>query len=1151
MCVSAIDVSPACQSLFRVRTRLHQTQRDLRIRNATLCQDSESGLFWGKKRDIQHCCVNANQAAGDSEFEACAVQPFISDPNPLSGKVFNELLVTARDWCTRINEPFMVWKSGHLSIDNLRRVVYNARCPQHVNNEGLPCPKRYRASAATADRVRSMGLVAPTGAGPEMLLVEGHGEHFDEEIEARRKHRLAKEFAKFTPAAAGVAMTNVGVVDAGRLRRSIAGVRYRTGRRDGAGLYGGHFVASLRRFIANPPAPVSIEPAPVSVASEDIVRVVFYNRELLDHAMHRFVQGRGSLKLVADGTYNTNVQKLVVVCVGLVFVVNDKGRVHNRFIPLTNVLANRENEDAYAVAMQMLLDYGRTALGEDIAEQITDIYIDGHGGAENAVAQVLPNVRLHRCLQHIKKNIRDHAQLVRRRDFVEWLVDAAEFTAKLPRLLDFEGVWRDILLRMEDEQCWNERDMARYLRAEILKEEAGVFRCLWRSGMDAVMAGYRSYVSNTEERMWRTLKGLLGNYATLDCTQLILQICQIYRSMAQQHNFQDLRVHIEEPLDRMLNDPNPGAGGRLADNSQHRLLTVARIVDTLRHYEAQEIYMHEHIDWDVVVNHVAKRATDLFIVPKYQLRFGIEQRDRMELMFRILAAQELGAWQLAFGESGYNMEEHRRVFERFTAVYRFADGTFFDIHKDFLAEQQTSHSHYIRGLWERDEIQRPAAGPRSTRAKNLPKRAQRTEAFKDLLKRTSQERMPAMISLPAPAAAVESDGILDQLDDVAESHVLPSSQAAQLPSVGGSSNASAGLRNSLDAYARGVAAKRAPEPRTNEPNQTRCLARVWGGGAGGQCTRKRKYDVFCGQHQTEESRKHGQVNEPVPPAVQHLFNARKGRGVSKVQNQCSEGADAKVAGSSTAASSSPNVAGVPASSEPDAAQKARHMARGSRAGRENQASLLRQALEEAMFRTAAAESLISNLDMLEERQRQTALIAERLQAYGRERVDTEAFGSCQFIAVQQSGGLGMSPVELRALVCDYMQAFAEEISAFLPGLAPNPRGFASYLTEMEDPSGWGDDCTLAAMAHILSRPVQVVSDHSDGAYVRVIEPPASVARRDWGPPIVVALYGERHYEATRPAPADRAASEHAELAAGVVAADGSASGSDAIIPELD
>ena len=91
-----------------------------------------------------------------------------------------------------------------------------------------------------------------------------------------------------------------------------------------------------------------------------------------------------------------------------------------------------------------------------------------------------------------------------------WAAEAIEFTAKFYRDLDFRAVWRNIIRMFEDPEVGNELEFAKYLREEVLKEqEDGSFGCLWRSGFDAVPAGYRTYVSNNQERMWRTVKGLL------------------------------------------------------------------------------------------------------------------------------------------------------------------------------------------------------------------------------------------------------------------------------------------------------------------------------------------------------------------------------------------------------------------------------------------------------------------------------------------------------------------------------------------------------------------------------------------------------------------------------------------------------------------
>ena len=69
---------------------------------------------------------------------------------------------------------------------------------------------------------------------------------------------------------------------------------------------------------------------------------------------------------------------------------------------------------------------------------------------------------------------------------------------------------------------------------------------------------------------------------------------------------------------------------------------------------------------------------------------------------------------------------------------------------------------------------------------------------------------------------------------------------------------------------------------------------------------------------------------------------------------------------------------------------------------------------------------------------------------------------------------------------------------------------------MRQAGNWGDHLTLTCMAHLLNRPIKVITDSSHAAYVNEVTPPDVVARETWGEPISIAHYGENHYEATIP-----------------------------------
>ena len=69
----------------------------------------------------------------------------------------------------------------------------------------------------------------------------------------------------------------------------------------------------------------------------------------------------------------------------------------------------------------------------------------------------------------------------------------------------------------------------------------------------------------------------------------------------------------------------------------------------------------------------------------------------------------------------------------------------------------------------------------------------------------------------------------------------------------------------------------APSPPDHSAiDENRCRARIWGDhGAGGQCQNKRKGDTeYCGRHMTEDKRKHGRVDSPMPDFMQKHQNKK-------------------------------------------------------------------------------------------------------------------------------------------------------------------------------------------------------------------------------------------------------------------------------------
>ena len=79
--------------------------------------------------------------------------------------------------------------------------------------------------------------------------------------------------------------------------------------------------------------------------------------------------------------------------------------------------------------------------------------------------------------------------------------------------------------------------------------------------------------------------------------------------------------------------------------------------------------------------------------------------------------------------------------------------------------------------------------------------------------------------------------------------------------------------------------------------------------------------------------------------------------------------------------------------------------------------------------------------------------------------------------------------------------------------------YEAYCQNLEKDGTWGDELSLLGAAHLLRRPVVLVTDSSDNeAYCRDINPPNIIAKSLWGPPIWLACCLDRHFDATEPVP---------------------------------
>ena len=146
------------------------------------------------------------------------------------------------------------------------------------------------------------------------------------------------------------------------------------------------------------------------------------------------------------------------------------------------------------------------------------------------------HIRLHRCLQHTKTNLKA-AAATRDRETGQRRLENSEMTpvlvsfllqsAFLPSSCEFTVFWESVLSRLrgvESDTDWKEPRMAQYIEQSLLQQGPNGYTSAWRSGLGVVPTGFSTYSSNAQERSWRTVKGLLK--AGSGVCKMICNVCR-------------------------------------------------------------------------------------------------------------------------------------------------------------------------------------------------------------------------------------------------------------------------------------------------------------------------------------------------------------------------------------------------------------------------------------------------------------------------------------------------------------------------------------------------------------------------------------------------------------------------------------------------
>ena len=80
-----------------------------------------------------------------------------------------------------------------------------------------------------------------------------------------------------------------------------------------------------------------------------------------------------------------------------------------------------------------------------------------------------------------------------------------------------------------------------------------------------------------------------------------------------------------------------------------------------------------------------------------------------------------------------------------------------------------------------------------------------------------------------------------------------------------------------------------------------------------------------------------------------------------------------------------------------------------------------------------------------------------------------------------------------------------------------PTGRSLHLQHISKDGSWGNPLTLLAIAHILRRPIEFITDSvSSDRFTTAVEPPDLLHPDRWGSPVQVTLRMDRHFDGVQP-----------------------------------
>ena len=207
-------------------------------------------------------------------------------------------------------------------------------------------------------------------------------------------------------------------------------------------------LGALEKFAREPPAGVIIHTEHMQL-TEKAVRLPFECA-----FMEEYFADCTLTCFLLDFTFKTNQESLLLGAIGPCGLRQTNSGPHVRFVPVLFMLAEAEDEEAHGLLTRLFLQKAAR-----FGKHYTDAFLDMacFNGAAAECERSSYKLFLHRCLQHVKTNVRHESarrdgasgqSRLRNPELLEPILQWLEISAWLPSDHEFSTFWSHLLDRM-------------------------------------------------------------------------------------------------------------------------------------------------------------------------------------------------------------------------------------------------------------------------------------------------------------------------------------------------------------------------------------------------------------------------------------------------------------------------------------------------------------------------------------------------------------------------------------------------------------------------------------------------------------------------------------------------------------------------------